>query len=85
VACVEGDIRLLPDVPNSVSYYDRLRDSSSRFPSYYFQNDRLRLGRVEVCVKGAYTTLCKDDSWDNFGASVACSQLGFSPYGQLNY
>ncbi len=78
MACRDGDIRILP-VPDSATYYNTL----STFSSYYFYKQRLRFGRVELCVDGMYTTVCKDSSWDNQDASVVCSQLGFSRYGGL--
>ena len=51
------------------------------------QNGTIRLsgggstyGRVEVCVNETWSTICSD-LWDYEDASVACSQLGHSPYG----
>ena len=81
VACLEGNVRLLPDVDDSFSFYSQLLTNPGQFPDYYFIKDHLRLGRVEICMGGSYTTVCKDTSWDNKDASVVCSQLGFSPYG----
>ena len=40
-------------------------------------------GRVEVCIGEKYGTVC-DNNWDYEDASVVCSQLGYSPYGQFH-
>ena len=39
-----------------------------------------RLGRLEVCVNGTWSIICKD-GWDDLDARVACQQLGYSLFG----
>ena len=38
------------------------------------------IGRLEVCVDGAWGVVCRDYFDDN-DATVACRQLGYSPTG----
>ena len=51
------------------------------YDSHYYDDGGLRAGRIEVCIGGRYGTVC-DDFWHRTEASVACKQLGFSPYGK---
>ena len=74
-SCVHGEARLL--VGEGDAYY---LGETNYDPQYYTQ-DRLRVGRVEICTGGRYGTIC-DRFWGNKEASVLCNQLGFSPYGK---
>ena len=74
--CKEGSLRLTleGDIVDSVYLAEEEIDD------HYFIKDELARGRIEVCIRGRYGTIC-DSNWDDEDASVVCSQLGFSPYG----
>jgi hypothetical protein len=72
--CLEGDVRV--GVDNFTNFYTTINEKEE----YYFINDELARGRIEVCIGERYGTVC-DNDWDNQDASVFCSQLGFSHFG----
>lgn len=41
------------------------------------------LGEVQICLSSTFGSVC-DTAWDNRAASVVCTQLGYSPYGNLS-
>lgn len=51
-------------------------------PVQDFIKDEVSMGRVEVCVNNSFGAVC-DVAWDDADASAVCTQLGFSPYGEL--
>ena len=41
-----------------------------------------RVGRVEVCVKNIWGTIC-NTTWNFMSAAIICKQLGYSSYGNM--
>ena len=73
--CEEGNIRLVVG-----DYAEDYYMGEYEYDDAYYDKDGLTRGRVELCIGGRYVTVCYDH-WEYQDASVACQQLGFSPYG----
>ena len=76
--CEEDSLRL---VPNELTA-DQLYLEEGEIERFSFIDDEVHRGRVEVCVSGEWESVCYSDSWSNEDATVACANLGFSPYGR---
>ena len=71
MTCIHGSVRIVNDGV----------DLMNQLPSFDFVQDDVARGRIEVCTRNTFGTVC-DIMWNNTDASVVCSQLGFSPHGK---
>ena len=81
-ACGQGELRL-----NVADDYEYFAGNTQYDDAFFIDGTAgmgLSRGRVEVCRNTTQTwgVVC-DDNWTNKDASVACRQLGFSPYGKV--
>ena len=79
-ACKENSLRL---VPNNDLTAEQLYLMENQLQSFYFIDDEIHRGRLEICVNGTWGAVCYDGTWSNVDARVACGQLGFSSFGRL--
>lgn len=77
--CTEGSIRLV--VGDTAD--DFYQGSEMESTDVHYIDDSLSQGRVEICIRGSYATICADSGqgWTNEDAAVVCSELGFTRYG----
>ena len=76
--CEENSLRL---VPSHLSAHD-LYITEGDLEDFYFINDEIHRGRVEVCANGMWGSVCYNELWGDGEATVGCRQLGFSPFGK---
>ena len=74
-SCINGDVTLeiSPNVMPSISHL-------SLENSVLYGKRGVHAGRVKVCINNTTGTVCSTQ-WDDRDASVVCTQLGYSPYG----
>ena len=48
------------------------------------RSNAFQAGWVEVCLNGMWGTIGREN-WDDIEASIACEQLGYSPYGIIKF
>ena len=71
--CTDGSIRIFDD--GEVYFSGEGSGGDSLFEANEMQ------GILEFCKDANWGTICAD-SWVNSDASVACRELGYSPYGK---
>ena len=77
--CESYSLRLIPENDQTAQ---QLYLNEGNLASYYFIDDEVHRGRLEVCMNGEWSSICYDESWNNQDAIVACKQLGFSLFGK---
>ena len=76
--CEENSLRIVPSHLSALNLYLTEGD----LEEFYFINDEIHRGRVEVCVNGTWGSVCYNALWGDDEATVVCRQLGFSPFGE---
>ena len=42
-------------------------------------------GILHICTNGAWGSVCNNNYWSNYDATVACYELSYSTYGNFSY